>query len=123
MDKITLHCFLYCLFSFCLFVCWFLSDSQPPKVNCSTDITADNDPGTKMAIVTWDFNFTDNSLLEDEPGITKDSFTIVLTIGGNNVDTNLPKLFEIGEEKSVQYTITDPAGNSGTCQFTVKVLG
>ena len=99
-------------------MCLFLSDSEPPKLNCSDDITADNDAGTKMATVTWGFNFTDNSLKEDESGI----FTIVLTIGGDNVDTNLPKLFEIGQ-KSVQYTVTDPARNSATCQFIVKVLG
>ena len=95
-----------------------MSDSEPPKLNCSTGITADNDPGTKMATVTWGFNFTDNSLKEDESGI----FTIVLTIGGDNVDTNLPKLFEIGQ-KSVQYTVTDPAGNWAKCQFIVTVLG
>lgn len=95
-----------------------MSDSEPPKLNCSAGITADNDPGTKMATVTWGFNFTDNSLKEDESGI----FTIVLTIGGANVDTNLPKLFEIGKN-SVQYTVTDPAGNSATCQFFVEVLG
>ena len=96
----------------------FVSDSEPPKLNCSDDITPDNDPGTKMATVTWGFNFTDNSLTEDESGI----FTIALTIGGDNVDTNLPKLFEIGQ-KSVQYTVTDPAGNLATCQFFVNVLG
>ena len=95
-----------------------MSDSEPPKLNCSTGITADNDPGTKMATVTWGFNFTDNSIKEDESGI----FTIVLTIGLDNVDTNLPKLFEIGT-KSVQYTVTDPEGNSATCQFFVTVLG
>ena len=71
-----------------------------------------------MANVTWGFDFTDNSLNEDESGI----FTIVLTIGGDNVDTNLPKLFEIGT-KSVQYTVRDPAGNSATCTFIVEVLG
>ena len=96
----------------------FVSDSEPPKLNCSDDITPDNDPGTKMATVTWGFNFTDNSLKEDESGI----FIIVLTIDGGNVDTNFPKLFEIGQ-KSVRYTVTDPAKNSATCQFIVKVLG
>lgn len=95
-----------------------MPDSEPPKLNCSADISADNYPGTKMANVTWGFDFTDNSLKEDESGI----FIIVLTIGGDNVDTNLPKLFEIGT-KSVQYTVTDPAGNSATCTFIVEVLG
>lgn len=75
-----------------------------------------------MSTVTWVFGFTDNSLTENEPGVTEDSFTIVLTINDVNVNTNLPKLLEIGDS-TVKYTVTDPAGNSATCSFFVKVSG
>ena len=77
-----------------------------------------------MSTVTWDFGFTDNSLTENQPGVTEDSFTsrIVLTINDVNVSTNLPKLLEIGVN-TVKYTVTDPAGNSATCSFFVKVSG
>lgn len=71
-----------------------------------------------MSTVTWGFNFTDNSLEEDESG----NFTIVLTINDVNVDNDLPKLLEIGDH-SVKYTVTDPAENSATCSFFVKVSG
>ena len=100
------------------------SDWQTPTINCSAGetITADNDPGTNVSTVTWVFGFTDNSLTENEPGVTEDSFTIVLTINDVNVDTNLPKLLEIGDS-TVKYTVTDPAGNSATCSFFVKVSG
>lgn len=69
------------------------------------------------------FGFDDNSLVANEPGITKnDSFTVVLTIGGNNVDTKLPKLIGIGTN-SVKYSVTDAAHNTANCSFTVTVRG
>lgn len=69
------------------------------------------------------FDFDDNSLVANEPGITKnDSFTVVLTIGGNNVDTKLPKLIGIGTN-SVKYSVTDAAHNIANCSFTVTVRG
>ena len=75
-----------------------------------------------MSTVSWDFSFTDNSLDVGEPGITNESFTVVLTIDGENFDTNLPKLLGIATY-TVKYTVTDPAGNSASCSFSVEVLG
>ena len=80
-----------------------------------------------MSTVNWDFSFSDNSLTENEPGITEDSFTIVLTITDennniNNVDTSLPKQLEIGTS-TVRYSVTDAAGNSASCSFLVIVSG
>lgn len=84
---------------------------------------ADNDKGKNVATVNWAFDFNDNSLVANEPGITKnDSFTVVLTIDGNNVDTKLPKLIGIGTN-TVRYTVTDDANNSASCSFTVTVRG
>ena len=75
-----------------------------------------------MSTVTWVFAFTDNSLTENEPGVTEDFFHIVLTINENNVDTNLPKLLEIGDN-TVKYTVSDRVNNTATCSFFVKVSG
>ena len=82
----------------------------------------DNDPGTNVSTVSWDFSFTDNSLDANEPGITNESFTVVLTINEENVDTSLPKLLGI-KTHTVKYTVTDPAGNSASCSFFVVVSG
>ena len=81
-----------------------------------------NDPGKSVATVSWSVSWTDNSLIADEPGITVDSFSVVLTINDKNVDTSLPKLIGIGSN-SVKYVITDDAENSGSCSFTVVVAG
>ena len=82
----------------------------------------DNDPGTNVATVTWDFSYKDNSLIVNEPGITNDSFTVTLTIGGLNVNTDLPKLLNIGESR-IKYTVADNAGNTAECIFSVIVRG
>ena len=70
----------------------------------------------------WDFSFTDNSLRESEPGITINSFSVLLKINGKNVDTTLPKLMGIGKN-NVRYNVIDAVGNSGKCGFTVDVKG
>ena len=75
-----------------------------------------------MATVTWSFDFTDNSLTANEPGVTKDSFAVVLTIDGEETSSTLPKLVTIGKH-GVRYSVTDPAGNSQTCSFDVIVKG
>ena len=72
----------------------------------------------------WNFNYSDNSLTENEPGITEDSFTIVLTINDINVTTDLPKLLGINSDgHTVKYSVTDYAGNSADCTFFVVVSG
>ena len=60
--------------------------------------------------------------MQNEPGITIESFVVVLTINGKNVDTSLPKLIGIGTN-SVKYSVTDAAGNSAICTFSVEVRG
>jgi len=81
-----------------------------------------NSLGKNVSSANWNFSFTDNSLTVDEPGITLDLFKVVLTIGNKEVDTNLPKLIGIGSNE-VKYDVTDPAGNSASCTFTVEVTG
>ncbi|XP_068719978.1 sushi, von Willebrand factor type A, EGF and pentraxin domain-containing protein 1-like [Montipora capricornis] len=96
-------------------------DFRRPLLTCpSATIQQDNDPGTNVATVTWDFSFNDNSLVENEPGITNDSFTITLKINGEYMDTDLPKLLGIGSNQ-VEYNVTDNAGNSAQCLFLVMV--
>ena len=82
----------------------------------------DNDPGTNVATVNWDFSYNDNSLIANEPGITNDSFTVTLTIDDLNVNTDLPKLLNIGESR-IKYTVADNAGNAAECEFSVDVRG
>ena len=81
-----------------------------------------NDSGESTATVTWNFAFTDNSLLMGEVGITEDSFQVVLIINNIEVDTSLPKTLSIGTNRVV-YEVTDPAGNSAECFFLVNVEG
>ncbi|XP_078371653.1 sushi, von Willebrand factor type A, EGF and pentraxin domain-containing protein 1-like [Oculina patagonica] len=96
-------------------------DYEPPVLTCpGPKLDVNNDKGKNVSTVNWNFTFSDNSLTENEPGITKDSFTVVLTINDKNVDLSLPKLIGIGTNK-VKYTVTDPAGKSSTCSFTVVV--
>ena len=70
----------------------------------------------------WDFSFTDNSLRENEPGITINSFTVLLEINDKNVNTSLPKLLGI-DKNHVTYNVIDAVGNSAKCAFTIDVKG
>lgn len=81
-----------------------------------------NDQGKNTSSVSWNFTFTDNSLTENEPGITEDLFDVVLTIDDVNVDTSLPKLLGIGTNH-VKYVVTDVSGNSASCSFTYFIIG
>ena len=85
-------------------------------------LKVNNSMGKNVSSVNWNFTFSDNSLTVNEPGITMDSFKVVLTIGQKEVSTNLPKLIGIGSN-DVKYEVTDPAGNSAPCFFTVEVIG
>ena len=97
-------------------------DFQPPTLTCPGNANASNDAGKNTSSVSWNFTFTDNSLREDEPGITKDLFDVVLTINKVNVDTSLPKLLGIGDNK-VEYVVTDVSGNSASCDFDYFING
>ena len=81
-----------------------------------------NSAGKNVSSVNWNFTYSDNSLSVNEPGITEASFKVVLTIEGKEVDTKLPKLIGIGSN-DVKYVVTDAAGNSASCSFTVEVTG
>jgi len=99
------------------------SDFKSPTLTCpGPTILRNNDKGKNVSTVNWSFSFTDNSLIYNEPGITNDSFTVVLKINDKNVDTSLPKLLGIGTN-TVKYTVTDAAGNTKSCTFTVEVKG
>ena len=80
-----------------------------------------------MSTVTWNFSFSDNSLTAGQADITNGSFTIILTINGENADPQLPKLLGIlkpgDNDHIVEYNVTDEAGNSGLCSFHVDVSG
>ena len=98
-------------------------DIEPPKLTCPTgSIEFNNDPGKNVATVTWSFDFTDNSLTANEPGVTKDKFTVVLTIDSKETSTTLPKLVTIGKHP-VHYSVTDLSGNSQSCSFDLIVKG
>ena len=81
-----------------------------------------NDSGKSTATVSWNFAFTDNSLDMNEPGITEDSFQVVLMVNYIEVNTSLPKTLSIGAN-IVEYEVTDAAGNSAECSFVVNVEG
>ncbi|KAL9972183.1 hypothetical protein ACROYT_G018440 [Oculina patagonica] len=97
-------------------------DNTPPTLTCpDATIEVGNDEGKNTSTVSWNFTFTDNSLRENQPGITAElSFTVILTINEANVSTTLPKLLGIGENR-VRYDVTDKKNNSAFCSFTVEV--
>ena len=98
-------------------------DHQPPVLTCPKGtLQLNNSKGKNVTSVNWNFTFTDNSLTENEPGITLASFKVVLTIEKKEVDTNLPKLIGIGSNE-VKYVVTDAAQNSASCSFYVEVKG
>jgi len=99
-----------------------LLDYQSPILSCPDDTIVGNDAGKNTSSVRWNFTFTDNSLTENEPGITEDLFDIVLTINDVNVDAHLPKLLGIGINE-MKYVVTDVAGNSASCTFHYYVNG
>ena len=109
--------------SFDKYFVFFSLDNEPPTLFCPDNtMTVDNDKGKNTSTVSWNFTFTDNSLRENEPGITEDSFHVVLTINDMNVDNSLPKLLGIGTNR-LKYVVTDAAGNEKPCSFTVEVRG
>ncbi len=81
-----------------------LEDNLPPVVTCPDDITQDNDTGECGAVVEFMFSATDNCSVDEEVA-----------------DPASGSLFPVGET-TVVVTVTDGAGNTGTCSFTVTIV-
>ena len=109
---------LFATLSFCS------ADLQEPSVVCpGLTLFRDNDKGSNISTVYWDFNYTDNSLTESEPGISLVDIKVVLTINNKTFNSSLPKLLPIGDNK-IQYNVTDARGNfNDKCTFIVQVAG
>jgi hypothetical protein len=83
-----------------------VADPVPPTITCPVDFTVNNDPGVCGAVVNYSFPIeTDNC-----PG-----WTVSLTQGLAS-----GSVFPVGTT-TVEFTITDDAGNSTTCDFDVTV--
>ena len=82
-------------------------DITSPTITCPSDIVTDNDAGQCSAVVTYSVTANDNCSGEtitqtDTTGLTSgDAFPIGTTV--------------------LEYTVTDPYGNTDTCSFTVTV--
>lgn len=72
--------------------------------------------------MSWKFSFDDNSLRAGAPGVTKEVFSVTMTINKKETSPDLPKLLEIGKN-TIVYQVTDLDGNTEKCDFTVEVLG
>ncbi len=81
-----------------------VEDNEPPIITCPEDITVTADAGAIDAVVTWTLPTTSDNC----PGTT-------LTSSQNSGDT-----FPVGTT-TVNYTVTDAAGNVATCDFDVIV--
>ena len=84
-----------------------LPDVTNPVVSCPTNISVSNDPGDCGALV----NYTVPVGTDDCPGAT--------TTLTNGLSSGVQ--FPIGIT-TVEYTVTDLAGNSATCSFDVEVI-
>ncbi|WP_123912660.1 immunoglobulin-like domain-containing protein [Hanstruepera neustonica] len=82
-------------------------DTTSPSITCPVDIVANNDAGQCSAVVTYSVTANDNCSGEtitqtDATGLTSgDAFPIGTTV--------------------LEYSVTDPYGNSDTCSFSVTV--
>ncbi|MEM7035868.1 MAG: HYR domain-containing protein, partial [Bacteroidota bacterium] len=81
-------------------------DAEVPSITCPANITVNNDPGQCSAVVTY----TAPSGTDNCPGATT-ALTSGLGSGGT---------FPQGTS-SESYTVTDAAGNTASCNFTVTV--
>jgi len=83
-----------------------VEDNEAPSIVCPADIVINTNPGTCTAQATWDDPVTDDNC----PGN--------LTLDSDYISGNT---FDLGTT-TVTYTVTDAAGNSTTCDFTVTVV-
>jgi len=84
-----------------------VEDNEAPEIECSPDVTFNNDEGNCGAIVTYtDTEYSDNCTIDElvlVDGLASGSF------------------FDVGTTL-VSYTVTDVYGNSGSCSFDVLVI-
>ncbi|XP_072175625.1 uncharacterized protein [Diadema setosum] len=90
---------------FCMFLVTVEDAEAPVIVNCPSNQTVFNDPGSASAVVTW-----------TEPDIT-DNSGMVTSVSTFNPGQAIP----IGSN-TVTYTARDEAANVETCSFTVLVI-
>ena len=83
-----------------------LTDIAPPNIQCPQNILVRTDPGQSYATTTWKVPFpTDNS---NEP----------LNLRG----LRPPQQFNVGYT-NIRYDVTDSAGLSSSCVFSIEVRG
>ena len=88
--------------------CFIFLDEEDPTITCPLDMTAPTDIGVNNAVVTWlDPVVTDNS---------GQSLTVVCVPESGST-------FPLDVVTTVTCTVTDDAGNSAACDFTVTVVG
>ncbi len=80
-------------------------DTEAPQITCPADITVDNDPGECGVVVTYTVDYDDNC-----PGATIEQLA------------GLPSgaQFPVGATTNT-FRVTDAAGNTAQCSFTVTV--
>ncbi len=83
-----------------------VEDNEPPSIVCPADIVINTNPGVCTAQAFWEDPATDDNC----PGN--------LTLDSDYISGNT---FDLGET-TVTYTVTDAAGNTATCDFTVTVI-
>ena len=82
-----------------------VEDNEPPSIVCPADIVISTDPTLCSARPTWD------------PPVTDDNCPGSLSLASDYASGDT---FELGAT-TVTYTVTDAAGNTTTCSFTVTV--
>lgn len=91
-------------------------DDEDPVIDCRTDLVVSNDPGECGAVVN---GIAPTGANDNCPG-----WAITYTLSGATVDTGADDasgtIFNLGVT-TVEYTITDAAGNTAICSFTVNV--
>ncbi len=96
-----------------------VNDTQAPTVTCPANITASNGAGVCSASVN-----TPNPSNSDNCGVTIRTWALTGATTGASPATGLNNVgtqtFNVGVT-TVTYTVTDAAGNTGTCSFTVTV--
>ncbi len=79
-------------------------DTEAPTIICPLDITVASDPNVCGAMVTWNAPQTDDNCAVDNVSVSH--------LPGN--------IFPVGTT-TVTYTVTDPSGNTATCDFDITV--
>lgn len=101
----------YCVFNV------IVNDKQKPTLNCPTVASVNTSPNTCSATVSWALpTFTDNCTPTSGTATTYSP-----TLSGYTANSSTASAsFGLGSTV-VTYAVTDAAGNTGTCSFTVVV--